>query len=1247
MWGTFAFTLEGARFLLADAFEGDALGAEWSRMEPGAALAVFDALIRRSSDADGVLARILSEVDGRPTDDATTAVGARARRERVMRELGDPVGRIALFERQPPSLSGPAPRDLEPVVLAEPEPEQDEATFITFELFDQTGERLQGLPFELEIDGDVVQTGTLQLGHVHREDSDPGASGTLRLPEEESVTDQSLTIRLTGTDGKPVAAAAFELVLADGTRRTGTLDDAGSTTLSQLAAGKALLSFSDPPPAAFLLGARPVDGRRIEVAVGGTAEITLGPRELPVLELGDINFRLDRAVFAPPLSEAEIARTSGKDPQAEPVGPPAPEQRALAAEAVLARAFRFLAQNPHKLVCLAGHTDKSGSSSHNDKLSEDRALSVALYLKAGARAEWAEHAFKNAQADDYQQALTLAHLVRGYYCNPRGIDGDFGDKSKQALKSFKLAYNADFAGSLKVDDQRREEDWLAFYDIYDGVLAPCLGLTPEQLALERERVVLTEPAVLGCGERFPLGDAGDPDAPPAQYAPRDRRVDILFLDADDRADLRAQPPGDAIYGKGAFVLQGIPVTDFPPRPERPVIEVLEVSDANFDSGHCVLLPSTIPGVDAPGISAKHTFGKLFKTLSANNDQRLLCIAGHTDSQGSDADNDALSADRAENVLRYLTGDLDGWAEHAFARHKDSDYQRILRWISMQQGWSDADPGEIDGKLGSKSKAALKAFRRHFNQSFAGQAGFALDEDADPFEGDFHGFFFLYDLALAQELKTDDAGLAEARGNLRFAPIGALGCGEHWTIEAIGEDDHPSKRNRRVDILLLDPDNLPELHVLPLGLIVYGLGRFELKYINQKIRVPVLDLADTHFRTNRAVLAPAPRAPASANSTQSTAAPEPAFERRFADLFKVLERFPNKQLLVAGHTDSVGSEQSNDELSADRAESVLFYVAGKKDAWADHAQKHSAAEDYQQALTWVAQQKPQYGCDPNGIDNDFGGGSKRALVAFKRGYNAEFGKKLPEDDTRRKDDWGAFYDLYDDVISSLLGLEGRFAERQKALDERRAKITFTDPAAVGCGEHFTIERAGEDAVPSKRNRRVDVLLFDPGELPPIETDPPGEAIYAMGRFSMLDASWMASAQSLRLSVLQDLTQPALVGRAYRLTMRQQQFEDVIPEDGIIEQPIPPGATQAVLAVRVFDGVDTEYRWRLSIEPVPPAASSDGCRKRLSNLGLEPGAGATESDPRSELAMQHFLERRGLDPAQLSDAERTDELKKVFA
>jgi outer membrane protein OmpA-like peptidoglycan-associated protein len=827
MSAALVFTLGGERFLLADAFEQHLLGPEWKRVEVERALEVFDALLRNRSDVGPALGRVLTDAEDRVVGSSPADGDPRALRARLERELGHALGRIVLLERDPPALTGPAPRDLDPVVLVEPQ-QQEELTAITFDLFDQTGARLAGMPFELEVDGELVDRGTVALGHVHREDIDPGAQGTLRLPEVELVAEQTLVITLTDASGKALGGKTFELVLADGATKSGTLDDGGKTELSDLAAGKALLTFSKELPGMLNLGSVRGNRRRIEVDVGGRADLVLAPSELPVLEFGDINFRLGHAVLLPALSEQELARTSGKSPGAEPVGPPEPEFRALMAEAVLARVFEFLKQNPHKLVCVAGHTDASGSSSHDDKLSEDRALSVALYLEAGGREAWAKHAFANAKADDYQQVLTFAHLVRGYYCNPRGIDGDFGDKSKRALKNFKLAYNADFGGKLKLDDTRREEDWLAFYDVYDGVLAATLGIDREALAEQRELVVFTDPGVLGCGKHFPLGDADAPDAEPAQYAPRDRRVDILFLDADDRVDLRAQPPGNGVYGQGAFVLQGVPVTQFAERPTRPVIEVLEVSDGNFHTGRCVLLPTTVPGIDAPGISATHTFKRLFETLEASNFGKLLCVAGHTDTQGSESDNDVLSADRAENVLRYLIGNLDGWAEHSFAHHKDDDYQRILQWISMQQNLPDVDPGEIDGKFGKKSKAALEAFRKHWNEKFSHDAGFELEVTEERFEGDFHAFFFLYDQALQQELDTDEAGLADKRGSLVFAPIGAMGCGERWTIEAIGEDDHPSGRNRRVDILLLDPEALPELHVVPVGLTVYGMGRFELR-----------------------------------------------------------------------------------------------------------------------------------------------------------------------------------------------------------------------------------------------------------------------------------------------------------------------------------------------------------------------------------------------------------------------------------
>jgi outer membrane protein OmpA-like peptidoglycan-associated protein len=574
---------------------------------------------------------------------------------------------------------------------------------------------------------------------------------------------------------------------------------------------------------------------------GGAARILLKRPTVETLELGGLNFRHDRCVLTPPLSQGEIEATSGKDESRRPVEPLRAQDLPLSSQSVLRAAFELARDHafdgrprnsqPGKRVCVAGHTDASGSSAYNDGLSVDRALSVALYLKAGGRSAWAAHSFARAKDDDWQHVLTWVHLARGYYCNPRGIDGDFGARSTRALRAFRVAFSADFGQSLALDGARRVEDWEALYTVYDDALAGSLGCTREQLAELRHLFVFTDPAGLGCGERFPFADGAEAQRTPEEQAARDRRVEILFFDAEEVPDLAAQPPGQVVYGAGKFERLPIVAAPLPEPRQRAVVERLELGAGNFATGRAVLMPEAVPDDGAPAVSAGPTFELLFELVAQHPLKRIL-VAGHTDTKGSDASNDALSAERAVSVALYLSGQPNAWAEHAFAHQDAADYQRVLSWVASQKGATYAcDPGKVDGKFGTNSKAALEKFKSAFNLEFP---GLGLREDDERRAEDWLAFFVLYDQALAKLLEIESAELQQRRRELRFTEPAAIGCGERWPIEDVGADGKESARNRRVDILLFDEAEEPELLALPLGVLVYGVGRYGLQFPREEL-----------------------------------------------------------------------------------------------------------------------------------------------------------------------------------------------------------------------------------------------------------------------------------------------------------------------------------------------------------------------------------------------------------------------------
>jgi outer membrane protein OmpA-like peptidoglycan-associated protein len=53
---------------------------------------------------------------------------------------------------------------------------------------------------------------------------------------------------------------------------------------------------------------------------------------------------------------------------------------------------------------------------------------------------------------------------------------------------------------------------------------------------------------------------------------------------------------------------------------------------------------------------------------------------------------------------------------------------------------------------------------------------------------------------------------------------------------------------------------------------------------------------------------------------------PVSQTNLADLAKILNKYPDTNILIEGHTDNTGSDEHNMALSKDRAQAVAFYMA---------------------------------------------------------------------------------------------------------------------------------------------------------------------------------------------------------------------------------------------------------------------------------------------------------------------------------
>jgi hypothetical protein len=269
----------------------------------------------------------------------------------------------------------------------------------------------------------------------------------------------------------------------------------------------------------------------------------------------------------------------------------------------------------------------------------------------------------------------------------------------------------------------------------------------------------------------------------------------------------------------------------------------------------------------------------------------------------------------------------------------------------------------------------------------------------------------------------------------------------------------------------------------------GLGPLKLageekhKIVVERHEEVVVSLADANFPTGGSILLPAPERedlkPGDLRIPTSMAA--------LAAALKYAEKNAGKKLLVAGHTDTVGSASSNQELSELRARSVHLILAGKPSDWAALSLKHHRPFDLQLLLTWLSM---WFGYDcATPVDGKMGPKTKRALDRYRRAVRAA-GMSPGEDKAPLAvADWETFAKHYDTVLAGALKIE------PDALAGARGKLAFTTPPALGFGERKPADGDSTDGKARPSNRRVELLFFPPDAVPPLETPKGADLSYS--------------------------------------------------------------------------------------------------------------------------------------------------------
>jgi hypothetical protein len=188
--------------------------------------------------------------------------------------------------------------------------------------------------------------------------------------------------------------------------------------------------------------------------------------------------------------------------------------------------------------------------------------------------------------------------------------------------------------------------------------------------------------------------------------------------------------------------------------------------------------------------------------------------------------------------------------------------------------------------------------------------------------------------------------------------------------------------------------------------------------------------------------------------------------------------PEQKLLLAGHSDTSGDATYNEKLSRWRAEDVLHVLLGEKDAWVTLAKDHHQAGDIKHILRWVARWKGWL-CHTDSTDDTMDTVTKDGVKVFQSEFSKHVdGYSIAIDGAVGKETWGAFFHLYMLRLAELCNTD------VAGLATLRGKLKwlYGDHKSIGCGEYHPIDMPGKNNVKSQKNRRVELLFYDPGEEP---------------------------------------------------------------------------------------------------------------------------------------------------------------------
>ena len=187
----------------------------------------------------------------------------------------------------------------------------------------------------------------------------------------------------------------------------------------------------------------------------------------------------------------------------------------------------------------------------------------------------------------------------------------------------------------------------------------------------------------------------------------------------------------------------------------------------------------------------------------------------------------------------------------------------------------------------------------------------------------------------------------------------------------------------------------------------------------------------------------------------------------AALFRHLDSFPDKEVLVYGHTDTSGEHDYNLGLSEKRAKMIKAIIHKDIDLWKETIGDGYSVEDYQTTLSNLSTLQG-WPCDPGVVDGKDGEQTKKGIKGFQSTYNTEYKGDLSTDGAIGPMTWGAIcHTLYEIAVNDSGFTPG---------DIQVNFVTSFD-GIYPCGENFPLDQIGVDGLRSATNRRVEIQCSD--------------------------------------------------------------------------------------------------------------------------------------------------------------------------